>query len=741
MWGIWGMNRLLIATALAGCTAPVIAQVATEPAVDKGGLEEIVVTAQKRAQNLQDVPAAVSAFTPETLAVSGIEDTISLQTRTPGLLVSTNGPYGQPYIRGVGSDIINPGTDAPVAVFEDGAYQPRPNAAITEFFDIDRVEVLKGPQGTLYGRNASGGAISIVTHDPDKSFYTDADASVGNFARMTFRGALNTPVTDEVGFRLAAMYTGHDGYSRNLETDNRVDNENLWGVRAKLKYTPTDDLTIVLTGERTREHDSRNLIEKIVDSPDLPLPVRDLAPVVGYPTPTIPADPRSVRNDFPNNQVVNQTRANAIVTWELPFVELRSTTGYTDVDNTGVLDLDGTEINFSYDREQDHSKSIDESLQASSRLPGPFQWLAGLEYFHETGGQNFDARLPLFGPDSPVVFGYGSPRAGFVWDSSITTRATSGFIDGSYALSSKLTLNAGVRYSTEHKEATFLETLVDPFGVLTGVPGTLQIPALPRATFNAWTPKFRLEYRPVEDVLMYASATRGFKSGGFNLMNTGEEFQPEKIWSYEVGLKATWLDNRLRTNAAAFYYNYKDLQVNQFSGVSNLVTNAANSKIDGLEIEMLAKPAEALQTDLSIAYLDATYRDYFTHDAADPTGPLIDLSGNRMPKAPKVTVNAGLQYGLPLSTAHLIVRGEARYQSLVYFDQFDTPELTQGGFTTFNARLTYEAAEHWSVALFCQNLTDKLYRQSMVRVDNVFGTTAFFGAPRTYGIEFSYHGR
>ena len=228
-----------------------------------------------------------------------------------------------------------------------------------------------------------------MTHDPDKTFYTDANATFGNFARMTFRGALNTPVTEDVSFRVVVMYTGHDGYSSNLVTGDRLNNENLWGVRAKLKYTPTDDIAIVLTGERTREHDSRNLIEKIIDSPNLPLPVRDLAPLVGYPTPTIPGDPRSVRNDFPNNQVINETRANAIVTWELPFVELRSTTGYTDVDNTGVLDLDGTEINFSYDREMDHSKSIDASLQVSSRLPGPFQWLAGVEYLHETGGQKF----------------------------------------------------------------------------------------------------------------------------------------------------------------------------------------------------------------------------------------------------------------------------------------------------------------------------------------------------------------
>jgi iron complex outermembrane recepter protein len=733
------MRGIRVLIALLSLVEPLMAQTTTEST--GGGLEEIVVTAQKRAQNLQDVGASVVAFNSEALNTSGIDSPIDLQQRTPGLLVSTNGPYGQPYIRGVGSDIINPGTDAPVAIFEDGAYQPRPNAAITEFYDLDRVEVLKGPQGTLYGRNASGGAINIVTHDPDQFLSSDGDAIFGNYGRVTTRESFNAPISDTLAVRVAGIYTEHEGYSTNLFDGTGLDNENLWGVRGKLKYAPSSDFSLVFTLEHMREHDSRNDVGKLVDDPNLPLPVRDLQPLFGYPPPLIPANPRDVYANSPNVELVDETRSNVALTWNLGNLLLKSITGYTDVRNDGFVDLDETQINFTYDQEQDHSDSIVESLQLSSLGNDPLQWIAGLEYFHEAGGQNFDARLPLFGPASTDP--YGADVAGLIWDSGIKTNSASSFLDLTYAFTPQWSFNAGLRYTWEHKEANFLETIIDPYGILTGLPGgTYYTPATPHATFSAWTPKFRLEYRPADAVLLYASATRGFKSGGFNLMNTGEEFQPEKIWSYELGLKSTWLENRLRANAAAFYYNYKDLQVNQFSGVTNLVTNAANSRITGAELEIEAQPIEAWQSDLSLAYLDAIFLDYYTHNAADPTGPVLDLSGNRMPKAPRSTAAAGTQYTWPVAEERLTLRGEARYQSLVYFDQFDTPQLTQGGFALYNARLTLAAPNNrWNVAIFGENLADKLYRQSMIRVDNVFGTLAYFGAPRTYGIEFSYHAR
>ena len=622
----------------------------------------------------------------------------------------------------------------------DGAYQPRPTAALTEFLDVDRVEVLKGPQGTLYGRNATGGAINIVTHDPDNQFGADSDLIYGNYDHVVFKGYLNAPVTDDTAARVSAFYSSHEGFTRNLFNGGGLDNENVWGLRGKFKYDPANNLSIVLLAEYTREHDSRNLAEKLVDSPDLPLPVRDLAPLLGYAAPVIPADPRAIYADSANVGVTTQTRLNAAVTWKLETVELKSITGFTHVRANGLLDLDATEVPFSYDDELDDSRSVVESLQLSSTTDSALQWITGAEYLHEEASQNFDARLPLFGPPSDIPLGPLSPIAGFIWNSSIRTNAVSGFVDGRWAFAPRFTLTGGVRYSWEDKRANFSETLVDPFGILTGVPGTAVIPAQPQKTFSAWTPKAGIEFRPLDHTLLYLTATRGFKSGGFNLMNTGEEFNPEKIWSYELGAKTNWLDNRLRTNVSAFYYDYKDLQVNQFSGVTNLITNAAKSKIKGIEAQIDARPVEFLDFDLGLAYLDANYSQYLTRDANQVGNPVIDLSGNQMPKAPKFTGTLGSNLTIPLQAAgKLTLRGEVRYQSSVFFDQFNTPQLQQGGYALFNARVAYTTPDaHWELALFGQNLGDKLYRQSMVRVDNVFGTAAFFGAPRLYGVEAHY---
>lgn len=726
--------------AMTSCAA-VHAQTAATPATNSGStLEEIVVTAQKRAQSVQDVAATITAFSPESLEKSGVNDAVSLQLRTPGMVVSTNGSSGQPYIRGVGSDIINPGTDAPVAIYVDGAYQPRPSTATTEFLDVARVEVLKGPQGTLYGRNATGGAINIVSSDPSNAFGVDSTAIYGNHEQMEFRGSLNTPLSDQSAARVAAFYAERDGLVRNLVDGSRLDDKHIWGVRGSLKIDPTETFSAVLLAEHTEEDDSRNVAEKIVDLPELPMPVRDLAPVLGYDPPVIPSDPRDVNNDFAGNARTSQTRLNARLTWQLGTLELKSITGYTQVRNNGVLDLDGTEIAFSYDREISKSRSLFETLQLSSAPGEALEWIAGVEYLHESASQNFDGRLPMFGPPSDILFGYDSPIAGFIWDSSIRTNAASAFVDGRWQFAPAWTLTGGARYSWEDKEATFQESLIDPFGLLTGQPGNAVIPAEPQRAFRAWTPKVGLEFRPVQDTLLYISATRGFKSGGFNLMNTGEVFEPEKIWSYETGVKSTWLDSRLRTNLSAFYYDYEDLQVNQFSGLTNLITNAAKSKIKGVEAQVDARPLPALGIDAAVAWLDATYDQYLTRDANQAGTPEIDLSGNQMPKAPRVTATLGTDVDVPLrSLGKLTLRGELRYQSGMFFDQFNTPQLEQGGYTLLNARASYLTSEgHWEIALFGRNLTDKLYRQSMVRVDNVFGTAAFYGLPRMYGVEVHY---
>jgi iron complex outermembrane receptor protein len=698
------------------------------------GLEEIIVTAERRAAGLQNVAGSVTALNSQALESAGVRNTSELQLRTPGLLISSNGTYGQPYLRGVGSDIINPGADSPIAVFIDGAYQARQAAALTDLYDVERVEILKGPQGTLYGRNASGGAIQLITHDPVPTPDAALEVDVGSSDTRAVRAMANLPLNDAWALRLAGMVSRRDGYTRNVFNDTRLNDEDVTGLRAKLAYRSRGSFSAVVTAEHTNEGDSRNGANKVLDTPRLPLPVRDLAARFGYTPPDIPADPLVVRYDFQPDVQQEQWRFNVTARWQLGDLEISSISGYTRLIDDVVNDLDGTEVSFSYDREAGYSRAFTQTVQAGSTGAQPFEWIGGVELFEEHGGQHFDARLPLFGPPAPA------PVPGFIWQSTLQTRAAAAFVDGRLTLSDHWTLSAGVRYSRERKEADFLQTIIDPLGELTGDSGTTFKPARPQRTFDAWTPKLRIEYRPAASLLIYASATRGFKSGGFNLMNVGEVFQPEKIWSLEGGLKATWLDSRLRTNAALFTYDYRDLQVNQFSGVTNLVTNAATSRIRGLEMELAAKPASWAQVDLAAALLDASYSRYLMLDANDPRSTL-DLSGNRMPRAPRVTLLAGIESNVAMGTfGRLNVRAEARYQSLTYFDQLDTPQLAQGGYTIVNARAAFvPARQRWSIALYGANLTNRIYRQGVVRVDNVLGTMANFGAPRTYGIRIYAH--
>ena len=319
-----------------------------------------------------------------------------------------------------------------------------------------------------------------------------------------------------------------------------------------------------------------------------------------------------------------------------------------------------------------------------------------------------------------------------------------------------LRLVASGRYSRERKRAVFERTYIDPAGILLAgaaqapagtvipglgtvtdpVAGTIFFDLLPRATFSRFTPRVALELRPREDLLLYAAVTNGFKSGGFNLQNNGETFSPESIWSYELGMRADWAGGRLRTNVTGFYYDYEDLQVIRFDGLANNVSNA-DARIYGLELEMVARPSRDIILDGSIAWLDAKYTRYLTLNSNFPGLGEVDLRGNRLPKSPELTVTAGAEYSRQLGNAgELTLRGELRYVSDIFFDQFETPALNQDSYVLLNARVSFRSTDgRWSAALFGRNLANTTYYQSMVRVDQFFGTVATFGAPRTYGVE------
>jgi iron complex outermembrane recepter protein len=531
------------------------------------------------------------------------------------------------------------------------------------------------------------------------------------------------------------MYINRDGYSRNLLNNTRLDGEDVWSIRGSLLLEPTETFKIVLSGEYTKEDSTRNNAGKIVLSPGLPNPYLTFPPDPAV----VPPDPRDLFLDFKPTNIVKNRRINLTIDWDIGFASLRAITGWTKVDNVGTFELDGSATAFAYNREDDFSRNWTQSLQLSSTSEGPFQWIVGADYFNEKATQNFDARLLafLFPPGTPVL-GPTSPISGIVWDSSLKASAWSIYADFKYDLTEQLRVIASARYNRDKKSADFSQTLIDPLGIL-GVGTTIVIPAQPRLRNGRFTPRFGLEYRPNDDILLYATATNGFKSGGFNLLNTGETFGPEKVWSYEAGVKAEWLDKRLRTNFTAFYYDYQDLQVLRFSGFSNFVSNA-DARIYGFEADLIAKPFENFSIDAGFAYLNARYTDYLTVDSNNPGAGTVNLDGNIVPRSPSVTFNLGAEYAIPLGEmGDITVRGELLSISKIRFDQFETAALVQGGYTLLNGRVSYVSSDgRWNAAIWGRNLTDKTYIHSMVRVDQFFGTIATYGAPRTFGVELGF---
>jgi iron complex outermembrane receptor protein len=712
-----------IAAAIATANAPLPAH-----AEDAGNvLEEIIVTANRRAENLQSVPIAVTAVSGEALARSVIRSTVDLQALTPGLVFTTNSLQGQPYVRGIGSDIQNIGTDGSVAMHVDGVYQARPSAAIQDFLDVARVEVVKGPQGTLYGRNATGGAINILTNDPVYELGGKIDLSVGNYDKQRGEVVLNVPITnDTAALRLAVLGSSRDGYVRNLLTGTRSDDEGIWQYRGKLRLDPRSDLSIMLSVDAVRENSNRNLGPKV----DVTLP----SPAVDFFGAVIPPDPRDVNYDMATWERRYLTSETLKIRWDLGAVVLTSLTSYGDLETRTNLDIDATEVPFSWEYTSEDSRTITQELQLASNDSGRLRWIGGIYYLNEDATQNFRILFPPFQADI------------FYPDVRNKTDAGALFGQATYAVTDRLRVTAGLRYSREKREGFFHQTVTDPLGILTQIPGGAVIDVGSRGskTWSAWTPKLGVDFDVAPDVMAYASITRGFKSGGFNLLGAGETFQPEFIWNYEAGLKSTLLDRRLRMNLAMFYYDYTDLQVNRFNpatgGSTSTVTNAAAAHIKGFEAEIQSSVATGLDLDFSMALLDAKFGQFLTSnpDAPDPFQ-LLNLNGNTLPRAPKFTAGAGLQYELPVGGRTLTLRGEARYQGHLWFDQFNSPRVEQDAYTVTNAFATLESADRsWHVRLYGRNLTDRLYKQSVVRATSVVGTLNFWGAPRTYGVEIGY---
>ena len=721
-------------------SAPQSAQASapTESSTSTGGqLADIIVTAQKRSTSLQRTPLAITALDGQALQsvqVRTLEDVVG---RVPALKIGNSGGYPNVAIRGIGINNFTPLAESAVALNINEVYVSRPIAFLAGLYDIADVEVLRGPQGTLYGRNATAGAINMTTARPTAQPSGYASVTFGNYQDVRTEGAVGGAIIgDMVLARIAGFRERRHGYGRNIKTGSFIDDNASEGVRGTIVLKPTSTLTATVIGEYFSENDkSGGLYYFGTSRPNAPLPSFQLLGGV------VPTKERDLATQLDPIFRLRTSSATGIVEWSHGPFSLKSITGYRKQRSLSRVNISGGDPGLTYiSGEPAHQFS--QELQAHYDISKVHVTVGGY-YFRETDRSDPGVIIidnGLFG----VPFGY---TRGFETGGRQEVKAGAVFTEATVNVTDQLSLTAGIRYSSERKQL-FNQFLVD---VQTPYQGDFEsdplIPAtaLPARTFNATTPKFGIQYQLDSRTLFYATYAQGFKSGGFAAAadNTlaAAGFRPEKLTDYEGGIKTTLADGRLRLNLSGFYYNYTDLQVQQLAGLTLITVNAASAKIYGGEAEITALLSPAFTIDANGSYQHARYGRYIGPDNSVFPAVSTDFTGKRLSNAPDWQGHLGATYKAGLGSGDLNLRGEVEYSSRFYFDPTNIIAASQGSFAKGNAFLTYEDQSGFRAQLFVRNVTNRTTRTISKLNSSGFSGTLLSGAfapPRTYGVQLGY---
>ncbi len=744
-----GKGRLLAGIGSLVCSAAPALALAATPEV--AALEEIVVTAQLRKQNLQDVPLSVTAFSANALKDSGVIRLQDLVDFIPNLNYNTNGSIRatQITIRGIVSDANNIGVDQTVGVYVDGVYMARPTTINTGLYDLESVEVLRGPQGTLYGKNVIAGAIKFETRRPTEEFGGELAINYGNYDNVVLYGALNVPLVDDrLYLRVSAQSENRDGYLENRAgpDNNDADNEN---VRLGLLFNPNEDLSLLLRADWAKDRTHQGGTELAVVSPVY----------AGAPFNVVPGSPFYIDND-PFDYVISDSPSafqdrdlwgtSLEVSWAVAGGELTSITAYREFEWNNYQSSDFSPFDIFGTGIDEDQKQYSQELRFSASLGERMEYVVGAYYLYQdleaaatTYVGNNILSLPAFGGLPLGVF--PGPSIGKLLP-EVSNDSFAGFGQLQYELSDRLTLVGGLRYTYEKKS---IDYSVDPDNLIV-FPIS---PSVKSASMNenVVSPMASITYRLTENVNSYITYSEGFKVGGFNAFDSDfanedgstPAFEPEYADNIELGLKSSLLDDRVRFNAAAFYTDYKDLQVVQRLEDENglffyRTSNAAKAEIYGVEFELSARLTEGLQVNLMYGYSDAEYKD-FVVDAL--TG--VDYSGNSMVLAPEQNASLAAQYEYPLAGGWgLLGRLEYSYMSSTYSDQSNTRELRNDSYSLVNGRLGFENKDMGlRITAWVNNALEEEYTKDKRYGSGTFAPGALdynVGNPRTYGLEVSY---
>ena len=741
------MNRLLVRSVRA-CAAAAAALVAVPAALaqnapaDKpgaaAGLEEITVTARRREEALQSVPMAVTAFSRNTLAVVGATDLSALAEIAPSVTLepsrATNSTLTA-FIRGVGQQDPLAGFEQGVALYLDDVYIARPQGALLDVYDVERIEVLRGPQGTLYGRNAVGGAIKYVTRrlsaEPDLRFR----ATYGSYDQLDLVGVGSLPLGDMFRVGGAVAYLTRDGYGDNRTTGEGNYDKDVLAFRASAEFLPTDDLLVRLAYDNTDD---------------------DSAPVAGYrPFPGAVSgapvlgdlrDTLAGAADLPSTagidgrQQVQSEGLSLTVDWDLgDSWLLRSITAWREDETESVIDFDSLAVmDFDapviYDNEQ-----FSQELQAIYRS-GPLNAVLGFYYLDATASNDFD-----------VVLGQLAGGAGvtaYTGGKGVDTEAWSLFADVTYDITDQWAVSVGGRYTEDERKADIFRANYLGIGSPFFGNDAAQLLAVTSdytasRTYDNFSPRFNVSYELNSEVIFYAGYSQGWKAGSFdprgaNFLTPQVEkgYDPETLDSYETGVKATWAGGRVRTNVALFYSDYQDMQIPGSVGVDTdgdgvndnfvgTVTNAGKSKIQGIELEGFWLITDRLTGQLAASFLDTEIEKWIVGG--------VNVANDRtIQNTPETMIYAGLDYGLDFASGTLTLHADWMYKSEIVQFEISNKYIDQDAYDLVNASVIWESGNgHWWLGLHGRNLTD----EDVKTAGYCFGTPDLTGCPSSLGLE------